>query len=54
MNKADSDRIQQLCALIAVEQNHQKFLSLVEELNGILSRKDARLQTANPDKPKNV
>ncbi len=44
MNKTDSDRIQQLCSLIAVENDHQKFLALVEELNRILSSKGARLR----------
>lgn len=44
MNKADSDRIQELCSLIAVEQDRGKFLRLVEELNRILNRKDERQQ----------
>jgi hypothetical protein len=44
MNKADSDRIHQLCSLIAVEKNRHKFLVLVEELNRILAAKDDRLQ----------
>lgn len=49
MNKADSDRIQQLCSLIAVEQDREKFLLLVEELNRILAAKDDRLQTKKLD-----
>jgi len=44
MNQADSDRIHELCSLIAVEKDRRKFLSLVEELNKILSSKDERLQ----------
>jgi len=48
MNKADSDRIQELCALIAVEKDRQKFLTLVEELNGILAAKDDRLRNNEP------
>lgn len=44
MNKTESDRIHQLCSLIAVEQNHKKFQTLVEELNRILSAKDEGLQ----------
>lgn len=44
MNKAESDRIHELCSLIAVEQDRQKFLNLVEELNRILSAQDRRLQ----------
>jgi hypothetical protein len=49
MNKADSDRIQELCALIAVEQDRHKFLTLVEELNLILASKDERLRKNTPD-----
>ncbi len=44
MNRADSDRIHELCSLIAVEQDRKTFLALVEELNGILTAKDVRLQ----------
>jgi hypothetical protein len=47
MNKADSERIHELCSLIAVEQDHQKFLRLVEELNNILSAHDKTLQEKN-------
>ena len=43
MNKADSDRIHELCSLIAVEQDRQKFLQLCEELNRILAVKRERL-----------
>ncbi len=53
MNQNDSDRIHELCALIAVEQDRQKFLRLVEELNRILSAQDRRLQNMKPgDKEK--
>ncbi len=48
MNKADSDRIHQLCSLIAVEKDRGKFLTLVEELNSILAAKDDRLQQNEP------
>jgi hypothetical protein len=48
MNKSESDRIHQLCLLIENEQDRQKFLILVEELNDILSAKDARLQNKKP------
>jgi hypothetical protein len=44
MNKADSDRILELCSLIAVEQDRHKFLGLVSELNRLLAEKDVRLQ----------
>jgi hypothetical protein len=48
MNKYESDRIQELCSKIAVEQDRQKFLKLVEELNRVLSAKDT-----DKDKDKN-
>jgi hypothetical protein len=44
MNKTDSDRIHELCSLIAVEQDRQKFLQLCEELNRILGVKREQLQ----------
>jgi hypothetical protein len=44
MNKADSDRIHELCSLIAVEQDRQQFLQLCEELNRILGVKRERLE----------
>jgi hypothetical protein len=49
MNKADSQRIQQLCSLIALEKNRPTFLALVEELNQILAAKDSRLQSGELD-----
>jgi hypothetical protein len=49
MNKAESDRIHELCSLIAVETDRHKFLALVEELNGILAAKDHRLQEKQLD-----
>jgi hypothetical protein len=44
MNKAQSDRIHELCSQIATEQDHKKFLTLVQELNRILSAHDQSLQ----------
>jgi hypothetical protein len=44
MNKAESDRIHELCSLIAVEQDHKKFQGLVEELNRILASKGAQFE----------
>jgi hypothetical protein len=49
MNKAESDRIHELCSLIAVEQDHKRFQALIEELNRILSAKDQRLQERKED-----
>ena len=48
MNKTESDRIHELCSLIAVEQDRQKFLQLCEELNRILGVKRDRLQNEEP------
>jgi hypothetical protein len=45
MNKTESDRIQELCSLIAVEQDRRKFLELVGELNRILEVNDQRLKS---------
>lgn len=44
MNKAESDRIHELCSLIAVEQDRARFIELVDELNRILEAKGERLQ----------
>ena len=49
MNKTESDRIHELCSLIAVEQDRQKFLQLCEELNRILCVKRDRLQNKLSD-----
>ncbi len=46
MNKTESDRIQELCSLIAVEQDRRKFLELVRELNRILEVNDQRLKSS--------
>jgi hypothetical protein len=48
MNKTESDRIHELCSLIAVEQDRHKFLQLCEELNRILAVKRERLQNNKP------
>ncbi len=44
MNKTESDRIHELCSMIAVEQDRGKFLELVSELNHILERNDQRMK----------
>ena len=49
MSKDESARIKELCSLIAVENDREKFLKLVEELNGILSAQDSRLRGNQPD-----
>ena len=44
MNKAESERIHELCSLIATEQDREKFSELCQELNRILSAKEQRLK----------
>lgn len=44
MNKAQSDRVHELCSLIEKEQDERKFLNLIQELNEILSEKESRLR----------
>jgi hypothetical protein len=48
MNKAESDRLHQLCSLIAKEQDWEQFLTYVTELNRILSEKEERLRSVHP------
>lgn len=47
MNKAETDTVHELCSRIAVENDHKKFLELVEELNCILSASNKDLQNRN-------
>jgi hypothetical protein len=47
MNRTESDRIHELCSLIAVEQDRRRFLELVAELNRILKLNDQRLKEVN-------
>jgi len=42
--KSENARIHELCCLIAVEQDQQKFLKLVDELNQLLEVDDQRLK----------
>ena len=44
INDADRDRIRELCSLIAVQQDRQKLLRLIEELSLILGAKDDHLK----------
>lgn len=50
MNRAESDRIHELCSKIAVERDHKKFLALVEELNRILTAHDHNFESGIPEK----
>jgi hypothetical protein len=45
MNKGESERIHELCSLIALEPDRNKFLELVGELNRILEANDQRLKS---------
>jgi hypothetical protein len=44
INDADRDRIRELCSLIAVEQDRQKLLKLIEELSRHIGAKDEDLK----------
>jgi hypothetical protein len=50
MNRAESDRVQELCARIAVEQDRRIFLKLVEELNRLLSDRHGQDDEPNSEK----
>jgi hypothetical protein len=52
MDKAKWDRIHDLCSRIAVEQDQQKFLVLVKELNRMLSADDLGLRDDAPERKK--
>jgi hypothetical protein len=52
MDKAERDRIHELCSLIAAEKDRHKFGELVEELNRILEVTEASLPDRKPGKPK--
>ena len=44
INDADRDRIRELCSLIAVEQDRQRLLKLIEELSRHIDAKDEGLR----------
>jgi hypothetical protein len=44
MNNTGTDRVEELCSLIAREKEQQRFLTFVEELSQILSSKSPRLE----------
>jgi len=47
MKREHNSRIQELCAQIAIEQDQQTFLNLVEELNRLLGANDRQPATTN-------
>jgi hypothetical protein len=44
MTPDERERMTLLCELIATEQDHQKFVRLVQELNDLLDNKESRLE----------
>ena len=47
MTPDERERMQVLCERIAKEQNHEKFVSLVQELNDLLEHKEHRLEESS-------
>ncbi|HXO93819.1 MAG TPA: hypothetical protein VN825_06770 [Candidatus Acidoferrum sp.] len=43
MTPEERERMHALCERIAKEQNHEKFVKLVQELNDLLEHKEERL-----------
>jgi hypothetical protein len=44
MKPDERKRMYELCTLIETEQNHERFLRLIVELNELLERKEMRLE----------
>ena len=44
MTPDERARMNVLCELIAKEQDHEKFVKLIQELNELLDRKETRLE----------
>ena len=44
MTPEERERMHALCERIAKEQNHEKFVQLVQELNDLLEHKQERLE----------
>jgi hypothetical protein len=49
MDKIRSDRVRDLCSLIQTEQNREKFLDLIQDLNRVLSDKDEKSESDSPN-----
>jgi hypothetical protein len=43
MKPDERERMYQLCAMIEKEQNRDRFLELIQELNQLLEKKEQRL-----------
>jgi len=44
MTPDERERMNALCELIEKEQDHEKFVKLVQELNNLLENKEQRLE----------
>jgi hypothetical protein len=44
MNPDEQERMRELCSAIAQEQDSEKLLGLVEDLNSLFARKEERLK----------
>jgi hypothetical protein len=44
MSPEERERMNRLCEQIAKEQDHEKFVKLVQELNNLLENKEHRLE----------
>ena len=49
MTPSERERMEELCARIAVEKNHRKFLDLVKQLNHLLEQSHPKLRSADGD-----
>lgn len=45
MKPDEKERMYQLCAMIEKEQDRDRFLELIKELNDLLERKEHRLES---------
>jgi hypothetical protein len=48
MTPDERERMHVLCERIATEQDHEKFVKLVQDLNDLLDHKQQRLEDASP------
>jgi hypothetical protein len=49
MTPSERERMEELCARIAVEKNHRKFLELVKQLNELLEQSHPKLRDPDND-----
>ncbi|MGC2248570.1 MAG: hypothetical protein WA609_18335 [Terriglobales bacterium] len=48
MDKISSDRVRDLCSLIQTEQDQERFLKLIQELNRVLGDDEDRAESDPP------